>query len=64
METGSRWSNSWLGSVMTLAIPVTSTLMAWAFLGDQGSLWQFVGMTVVMFALAAVVLDQSRTKLT
>jgi drug/metabolite transporter (DMT)-like permease len=54
---------SWLGSTMTLAIPVTSTLMAWAFLGDQVSLWQFVGMGVVMFALAAVVVDQSRTKL-
>ena len=55
---------SWLGSTMTLAIPVTSTLMAWVFLGDQVTLWQFVGMAVVMFALAAVVLDQSRTKLT
>ena len=54
---------AWLGSTMTLAIPVTSTLMAWAFLGDQVSLWQFVGMAVVMFALAVVVMDQSRTKL-
>ena len=54
---------SWLGSTMTLAIPVTSTLMAWAFLGDRVSLWQFVGMAVVMFALSLVVLDQSRTKL-
>lgn len=54
---------SWLGSTMTLAIPVTSTLMAWAFLGDQVSLWQFVGMAVVMFSLAVVVVDQSRTKL-
>ncbi len=25
---------SWLGSTMTLAIPITSTLMAWAFLRD------------------------------
>ena len=55
---------SWLDSTMTLAIPITSTLMAWAFLRDQVSLWQFVGMAVVMFALSAVVLDQSRTKLT
>ncbi|WP_428121995.1 EamA family transporter [Candidatus Poriferisodalis sp.] len=55
---------SWLGSTMTLAIPITSTLMAWAFLRDQVSLWQFVGMAVVMFAVSAVVLDQSRTKLT
>ncbi|WP_420442855.1 hypothetical protein [Candidatus Poriferisodalis sp.] len=55
---------SWLDSTMTLAILITSTLMAWAFLRDQVSLWQFVGMAVVMFALSAVVLDQSRTKLT
>ncbi len=54
---------AWVGSTMTLAIPVTSTLMAWVFLGDQVSPWQFVGMTVVMFTLAVVVLDQSRTKL-
>ncbi len=54
---------SWLGATMTLAIPVTSTLMAWAFLGDQVSPWQFIGMAVVMFALSVVVLDQSRTKL-
>ena len=51
---------AWVGSTMTLAIPVTSTLMAWAFLGDEVSLWQFVGMTVVMFSLVVVVLDQSR----
>ncbi|WP_419552605.1 DMT family transporter [Candidatus Poriferisodalis sp.] len=51
---------AWVGSTMTLAIPVTSTLMAWAFLGDEVSLWQFVGMTVVMFSLAVVVVDQSR----
>ena len=51
---------AWVGSTMTLAIPVTSTLMAWAFLGDEVSLWQFVGMSVVMFSLAIVVVDQSR----
>ncbi len=51
---------AWLGSTMTLAIPVTSSLMAWAFLGDEVSLWQFVGMTVVMFSLVAVVVDQAR----
>lgn len=53
---------AWLGSTLTLAIPITSTLMAWIFLGDEVSLWQFVGMAVVMVSLTIVVVDQSRAK--
>lgn len=49
---------AWFGSTLTLAIPITSTLLAWAFLDDQVALLQFVGMAVVVAALSAVVADQ------
>jgi drug/metabolite transporter (DMT)-like permease len=50
---------AWLGSTMTLAIPVTSTLLAWAFLGETVVALQFGGMAVVMVALALLVNGQS-----
>lgn len=50
---------AWLGSVLTLAIPVTSTLLAWAFIGELVHPWQFVGMGVVAAALTLIVIDQS-----
>ncbi len=49
---------AWFCSTLTLAIPVTTTLLAWAFLDEQVTLLQFVGMGVVMLALSAVVVDQ------
>ncbi|HCB34450.1 MAG TPA: hypothetical protein DEP66_05680 [Acidimicrobiaceae bacterium] len=52
---------AWFGSTLTLAIPVSSTLLAWAFLDERVALLQFVGMGVVMLALSAVVADQSRS---
>ncbi|MDH3680046.1 MAG: DMT family transporter [Acidimicrobiia bacterium] len=51
---------AWLGSTLTLAIPVTSTLLAWAFLGEGVIAVQFVGMAVVLAALGAVVSGQTR----
>jgi drug/metabolite transporter (DMT)-like permease len=49
------WSIShvqlWLLSSMTLAIPVSSTLMAWIFLDEKVVALQFLGMGVVMSAL-------------
>lgn len=51
---------AWFGSTLTLAIPVTSTLMAWAFLGEDVAALQFVGMGVVLTTLGAIVLGQTR----
>lgn len=51
---------AWIGSTMTLAIPVTSTLMAWAFLGEQVVALQFLGMGVVILTLGIIVTGQSR----
>ena len=56
------WSLSripaWLGSTLTLAIPVTATVMAWVFLGEEVVALQFVGMAVVLVALGVIVLGQ------
>jgi drug/metabolite transporter (DMT)-like permease len=52
---------AWIGSTMTLAIPVSSTLMAWAFLGERVVALQILGMTVVLLALGMIVTGQSRT---
>tara|TARA_Y100000768_G_scaffold388494_1_gene384692 strand:- start:858 stop:1742 length:885 start_codon:yes stop_codon:yes gene_type:complete len=51
----------WFGSTLTLAIPVTATVMAWVFLGEDVVALQFVGMGVVLFALAVIVIGQSST---
>ncbi len=50
---------AWLGSTLTLAIPVTSTLLAWAFLDEPVVAIQFGGMAVVMLALALLVNGQT-----
>ena len=52
---------AWLGSTLTLAIPVTATLMAWAFLGEEIVALQLVGMAVVLFALGGIVLGQPKS---
>ena len=49
----------WLGGTLTLAIPVTSTLLAWAFIDEQVRAIQFVGMGVVIAALAALISSSS-----
>lgn len=51
---------AWLGSTLTLAIPVTSTLLAWAFLDEKVVALQFGGMALVMTALALLVTGQTR----
>lgn len=51
---------AWLGSTLTLAIPVTATLMAWAFLDERVVTTQFLGMGVVLAALAALVVGQTQ----
>jgi drug/metabolite transporter (DMT)-like permease len=50
---------AWLGSTLTLAIPVTSTLLAWVFLGETVVTMQFAGMAIVMLALALLVTGQT-----
>jgi DME family drug/metabolite transporter len=52
---------AWLGSTLTLAIPVTATLMAWAFLGEEIVTLQLLGMAVVLFALGGIVLGQPKS---
>jgi drug/metabolite transporter (DMT)-like permease len=50
----------WLGGTLTLAIPVTSTLLAWGFIDEEVRLLQFAGMGIVVAALAAVVVGHER----
>jgi drug/metabolite transporter (DMT)-like permease len=50
----------WLGSTLTLLIPVTSTVLAWVFLDEQVVAMQFVGMAVVVVALGGIVLGQGQ----
>jgi drug/metabolite transporter (DMT)-like permease len=45
----------WLGSTLTLAIPVTSTLLAWMFIDEQVRALQFAGMGLVIVALGLIV---------
>jgi drug/metabolite transporter (DMT)-like permease len=51
----------WLGGTLTLAIPVTSTILAWLFIDEQVRALQFAGMGVVIGALAAIVSGSSRS---
>ena len=46
----------WLGSTLTLFIPVGSTIMASVFLDEQVRSAQYIGMAVVIAALAAIVI--------
>jgi drug/metabolite transporter (DMT)-like permease len=48
----------WLGSVVTLMIPVVSSLTAWAFLGEALDTVQVTAIVGVVAALAAVVTGQ------
>jgi drug/metabolite transporter (DMT)-like permease len=50
---------AWFGSVLTLAIPVTSTLLAWMFLNEDVVPLQFTGMAVVIGALGVLVAGQT-----
>lgn len=50
----------WLSSTLTLLIPVFASVAAWIFLGEALTVWQLVAMSVVVAALATVVLAQSR----
>ena len=51
----------WVGSTFTLMIPVAASLIAWAFLGEPLTVSQVLGTTVVLGALAAIVIGQSRS---
>jgi drug/metabolite transporter (DMT)-like permease len=50
----------WVGSTFTLLIPVTSALLAWAFLGEAVTAAQAGAMAIVLVSLAVVVRDQAR----
>lgn len=48
----------WLGSVLTLLIPVVGAVVAWIFLGEALSAVQIVAIAVVIGALASIILSQ------
>lgn len=48
----------WLGSIVTLMIPVVSSLTAWGFLGEALDTLQVIAIVGVVVALAAVVTGQ------
>ena len=50
----------WLGSALTLAIPVTSTVLAWLFIDEEVRAVQFAGMGVVIVALGLIVAQTTR----
>ena len=52
---------AWLGSTLTLAIPVTAPVMAWAFLGEEVAALQFLGMAIVLLALGVIVIGQPKS---
>jgi drug/metabolite transporter (DMT)-like permease len=45
----------WIGSALTLLIPVTSSLLAWVFLDESLSVGQLIAMAVVIGVLAVLV---------
>jgi len=49
----------WLGGTLILAIPVTSTILAWLFIDEEVRALQFAGMGIVIGALAALVSGSS-----
>jgi len=63
-HTAMNWSLTripvWMSSTLSLFIPVTSVLLAWAFIDEDVAPVQFAGMAVVLVALFAVVLRPSR----
>jgi drug/metabolite transporter (DMT)-like permease len=48
----------WLGSMLTLLIPVVGAIVAWIFLGESLSSVQVFAMVVVVAALAAIMMTQ------
>jgi drug/metabolite transporter (DMT)-like permease len=51
----------WLGSVLTLFIPVVSALLAWVALGEGLDTVQIAGMVLVVVALALIVTEPAGT---
>ncbi len=49
----------WIGSALTLLIPVSSSLLAWVFLGESLSPGQLVAMAVVIGVLVVLVRGQA-----
>jgi len=50
----------WLGSVLTLLIPVVGAVVAWVFLGEALTAVQIVAIIVVIVALASIVTTQDQ----
>jgi drug/metabolite transporter (DMT)-like permease len=50
----------WLGSALTLLIPVVSSVTAWIFLGEPLTTVQLAAMAVVVGSLASIVVTQPR----
>ena len=50
----------WLGSALTLLIPVVGSVMAWIFLDEPLTTTQLAAMAVVVGSLATIVVTQPR----
>jgi drug/metabolite transporter (DMT)-like permease len=53
----------WIGSVMTLLIPVVASLVAWQFLDEPLTWQQAAAMSLVLAALAMIIRNQTNQKL-
>ena len=54
----------WVGSTLTLLIPVASAALGWAWLGESLGAMQIVGMAIVLGALGLVVRGQAQAATT
>ena len=48
----------WVGSTLTLFVPVVSSFLAWVFLGESLNLIQILATFVVVFSLGIIMVDQ------
>jgi len=48
----------WVGSTLTLFVPVVSSFLAWVFLGESLNLIQILATFVVVFSLGVIMVDQ------
>ncbi|MGB1677016.1 MAG: EamA family transporter, partial [Acidimicrobiales bacterium] len=52
----------WVGSILTLFVPVVSSLLAWIFLEESLNALQILSTCVVILALGAILLGQGTSK--
>ena len=52
----------WVGSILTLFVPVVSSLLAWIFLEESLNALQIFSTSVVILALGAILVGQDKSK--